>query len=293
MIKVNNNTLTLQSEDGLKYLILNNSDKKVGNVQITDTDPAFLSFDIIGEERGKHYASNAVYVLNSFIHREKQIKVIKAEVKADNEIARHVLEHNGYYIKEKKDGSIIYEHIQSETRNDDSYEPGDGNKVIYLAGGCFWGTERAFKALRGVVETRTGYANGHMDHPTYEDIIRNETGFKETVRVTYDPQILSLETILKAYFLVTDPTQENGQGEDIGTQYTSGIYYKNPDDRSILDKFIENEKKKYSEFFVELKPIECFYEAEEYHQDYLTKNPEGYCHISLAAINKIKELNTL
>ncbi|MCR5526880.1 MAG: peptide-methionine (S)-S-oxide reductase MsrA [Lachnospiraceae bacterium] len=293
MIKLNNSTLTLQSEDGLKYFIINNNSKKVGHIEITDSDPSSLSFEIIGEERGKHYASNAVYLLDSFAHKEKRIKVIRAEIRPENEMAKHVLEHSGYYIVEKNDSRVLYEHIQSETRKDDTYEPGEGNKVIYLAGGCFWGTERAFGALNGVVETKTGYANGHIDHPTYEDIIRNETGFKETVRVTYDPKKVALETILKAYFLVTDPTQADGQGEDIGAQYQSGIYYKSEDDIDPINSFIEEEKKKYSNFFVEIKPIECFYEAEEYHQDYLTKNPDGYCHISLLDIKKIKDLNTV
>ena len=179
-------------------------------------------------------------------------------------------------------------HVIADVRRQDEY---DGKKTIYLAGGCFWGTERVFKLLKGVTDTCVGYANGMQKDPRYEDIIRHNTGYRETVRVTYDPALISLEKVLKAYFLCIDPTEKDAQRGDVGTQYQTGVYYKDPALKERIERVFAEERKKTAVFQVELKPLECFYEAEEYHQDYLDKIPDGYCHITAVDLEKVKALN--
>ncbi|MCR4693704.1 MAG: peptide-methionine (S)-S-oxide reductase MsrA [Pseudobutyrivibrio sp.] len=164
-------------------------------------------------------------------------------------------------------------------------------KNIYVAGGCFWGTERVFKALTGVEETTVGYANGHTDNPTYKEVCTDTTGHRETVKVTYDPQKISLEKILTAYFMVVDPTVKNQQGEDIGSQYQTGVYYDNEEDLPAVTAMFEKVEKDYDQFYVELLPLSNFWSAEEYHQDYLDKNPNGYCHITPIEMEKIHDLD--
>ena len=164
-------------------------------------------------------------------------------------------------------------------------------KTIYLAGGCFWGMEKALQQLDGVKETTTGYANGNVANPTYQLVCTDTTEFRETVRVEYDPAEISLQKLLKAYFICIDPTVRNQQGHDIGSQYQTGVYYVDDEDVPVIAEAFENEKKKYDKFYVELKKLENFYDAEEYHQDYLIKNPNGYCHISLDTYRKLAELN--
>lgn len=152
-------------------------------------------------------------------------------------------------------------------------------KEIYLAGGCFWGTEHFFKLLIGVVSTAVGYANGITDHPTYEEVCSSATGHAETVHITYDER-LSLETILDLYYKTIDPTSANKQGADVGTQYRTGIYYTDPNDRPIIEASLNKLASQYrTPLVVECEPLRQFFRAEEYHQDYLSKNPGGYCHI--------------
>ena len=164
-------------------------------------------------------------------------------------------------------------------------------KCIYLAGGCFWGTEKVFKMLDGVIETTVGYANGHTEDPTYQEVKKGDTGYKETVEVIYDDEIIPITKLMKAYFMCIDPTVVNRQAHDIGTQYQTGVYYVEPGDDVILEKIFENERKKYSEFHVELEPLNSFWDAEDYHQDYLDKNPDGYCHITDIEYEAVKKLN--
>lgn len=155
-------------------------------------------------------------------------------------------------------------------------------KTIYFAGGCFWGMEAFMKKLPGVAETTAGYANGRTENPTYQEVCSNTTGHAETVKVVYDPEQISLELLLKAFFKVVDPTELNRQGGDVGEQYRNGIYYVDVEDRPVIEAAIEKEKQKYANPVVtECRPLACFYDAEEYHQDYLDKNPAGYCHINL------------
>ncbi|MPM82731.1 Peptide methionine sulfoxide reductase MsrA/MsrB [bioreactor metagenome] len=156
-----------------------------------------------------------------------------------------------------------------------------GYREIWLAGGCFWGVEAFFKKIPGVVETGVGYANGKTERPGYYDIAH--TGHAETVQVTYDPARLSLTELLSYYFLIIDPTSLNKQGNDRGTQYRTGIYYREVRDKQAIENAVLAQQKKHlRKIMVEVLPLSNFYPAEEYHQDYLEKNPGGYCHIDLS-----------
>ena len=153
-------------------------------------------------------------------------------------------------------------------------------KEIFLAGGCFWGIEHYFKQIEGVVDTEVGYANGHMENPTYQDVCTDRTGFAETVHVTYDPSKVSLRFLLEMYFKAIDPTSINRQGNDHGTQYRTGVYYTDKDDEPVIrDAFEEKQTQLQGRLAVENLPLKNFYKAEEYHQDYLDRNPHGYCHL--------------
>ena len=156
-------------------------------------------------------------------------------------------------------------------------------KDIYFAGGCFWGTEHYFKQIAGVVLTEVGYANGNTENPTYKDVCTDTTGFAETVHVVYDPDIVSLQFLTDMYFHAIDPTSLNQQGHDHGTQYRTGIYYTDADDLTTLSRVYDEKQEETKEkFVVELLPLRNFYTAEEYHQDYLDKNPDGYCHLPVS-----------
>ena len=158
-------------------------------------------------------------------------------------------------------------------------------KEIFLAGGCFWGIEAYISKIRGIVETKVGYANGRLENPSYEEVCTLDTGHSETVKVIYDSKIISLQRILEEFFKIIDPTSLNRQGGDIGKQYRTGIYYSNEEDLAIINKVFENEQKKYKKDIVtEIEAIDIFYDAEEYHQKYLEKNPGGYCHVDLSLI---------
>lgn len=160
-------------------------------------------------------------------------------------------------------------------------------KEIILAGGCFWGVEAYFKLIDGVQDTTVGYANGHKDNPTYEEVCKKDTGHAEVVKVIYDNTLLSLERLLEAYFHIIDPTLLNRQGPDVGVQYRTGIYYTDHDDLDVIMAFVESEQEKYTEPIVtEVKPLMNFFDAESYHQDYLDKNPGGYCHIPLDTLKR-------
>ncbi|MGF0095061.1 peptide-methionine (R)-S-oxide reductase MsrB [Peptoniphilus sp. SGI.035] len=154
-------------------------------------------------------------------------------------------------------------------------------KVIYLAGGCFWGTEAYFKKLKGIVKTVVGYANGDSDETNYEIVSR--TDHAETVKIYYDFSRISLTEILLHYFRIINPKSINRQGNDIGRQYRTGIYWDEEDTNSkeIVKDFIEYEEEKIGKVAVEISPIKNFVKAEDYHQDYLDKNPNGYCHVNL------------
>ena len=156
-------------------------------------------------------------------------------------------------------------------------------KEIYFAGGCFWGTEHFFKQIEGVLETEVGFANGHTENPTYKEVYTDQTGFAETVYVKYNPDVVSLEFLLNMFFKAIDPTSLNKQGEDEGTRYRTGVYYTNDDDLTVIEKVFSQEQQNYKQpLAVEKLPLQNYYSAEEDHQDYLDKNPTGYCHLPVA-----------
>lgn len=153
-------------------------------------------------------------------------------------------------------------------------------KEIYLAGGCFWGLEKYVKQIYGVINTSVGYANGKIKDPTYEEVCTQATGFAETVYISYDPSLISLVELLTFYQKAIDPTSKNKQGNDKGNQYRTGIYYTQKEDRPIIDNFIQKLQENYQEkIVIEVEPLKNYYQAEEYHQNYLGKHPGGYCHI--------------
>lgn len=165
-------------------------------------------------------------------------------------------------------------------------------KEIYLAGGCFWGTEHYLKQIHGVVATEVGYANGNGVNPSYEEVYTDTTGFVECVKVVYDPTILALEKIVELYFHSIDPLSLNKQGNDIGTRYRTGIYYTEECDRAVIESVYNAVAKRLGEeLVVELEPLHNFYSAEEYHHDYLDKNPAGYCHLPAFLFEYAKKAN--
>lgn len=155
-------------------------------------------------------------------------------------------------------------------------------EVIYVAGGCFWGTEAFLRQLPGVLDTVVGFANSRIPDPTYEQVCTGQTHAAEAVCVYYDPSRISLRLLLEAYFTTIDPFSLNRQGNDCGTQYRTGIYWVNPADEPIIASAILSlERALQHRVRIEVLPLENFYRAEEYHQDYLQKNPGGYCHVDL------------
>lgn len=156
---------------------------------------------------------------------------------------------------------------------------------IWLAGGCFWGVEAYFQQLKGVHDTTVGYGQGFTENPTYEEVCSGSTGHTEVCELVYEEAILTLPEVLEHYFRIIDPTTKNRQGPDRGTQYRTGIYYTNDNNRADIIDYMRKIQPNYSKtIVVEVEALRCFYPAEEYHQDYLRKNPHGYCHINLNVI---------
>lgn len=160
------------------------------------------------------------------------------------------------------------------------------NEVIVLAGGCFWCTEAVFNRLRGVVEVQSGYANGHQPQPTYEQVCTGSTGHAEAVRLVFDPALISLREVLEIFFASHDPTTLNRQGNDVGTQYRSGIYWSEPQQRDVAEQLlcqIGQDKLFGVPVVTELQPLTSFWPAEAYHRDYYAHHPEqGYCAMVIA-----------
>ncbi|MEG2295824.1 MAG: peptide-methionine (R)-S-oxide reductase MsrB [Oscillospiraceae bacterium] len=169
--------------------------------------------------------------------------------------------------------------ITIQNTNTKQYD--DSIAEIYLAGGCFWGTEEYMSNIKGVKDVTVGYANGALDNPTYQAVITGKTGYAETTHIVYDPNIVSLKFLLDLYYDSINPTSVNRQGGDVGTQYRTGIYYSNPTDLDIIEDSIAKLQADFKKpIAIEVTPIENYFLAENYHQDYLKKNPNGYCHIS-------------
>lgn len=158
-------------------------------------------------------------------------------------------------------------------------------KEIYFAGGCFWGVEHFFKGVDGVVNTTPGYANGRTENPSYEQVYTDTTGYAETVRVEYNPEKVSLQQLTSLFFAIIDPESLNRQGHDEGTRYRTGIFYTADADRQAIKEVFDRIPGKV---VTELEPLRNFYPAEEYHADYLDKNPQGYCHLPLKAFRYLR-----
>ena len=152
-------------------------------------------------------------------------------------------------------------------------------KTIYLAGGCFWGVEKYFSMAKGVISTKVGYANGSIKNPSYEDLKKGRDDASETVKIEYDETVVSLEKLLEYYLRVVDPYSLNKQGEDEGIQYRTGIYFEDETDEKIIKDYFASVLE--DDYLIEVLPLRSFYDAEEYHQKYLDKNHDGYCHIRL------------
>ena len=161
-------------------------------------------------------------------------------------------------------------------------------KTIYLAGGCFWGVEAYFQRLKGVISTKVGYANGNTTNPKYEDLKQGKATHSETVLIQYDENIISLEKLLEHYLRFVDPYSINKQGHDEGLQYRSGVYGNKEDLKKVKQYFDAHLKPEYK---IEILPLDNFYNAEEYHQNYLKKNPNGYCHVNLNLIRDEEKNN--
>lgn len=154
---------------------------------------------------------------------------------------------------------------------------------VYLAGGCFWGIEAYFKRINGVLGAQSGYANSQVANPSYKAVCRGETGAVEAVEIRYNAERISLAELLQYFFRVIDPTSVNRQGNDVGSQYRSGIYPTNMSDLAIAEKAVALLQADYdAPIVVEVDILANFYPAEAYHQNYLLNNPGGYCHIPLA-----------
>ncbi len=160
---------------------------------------------------------------------------------------------------------------------------------VYFAGGCFWGTEHMMSLVPGVMDVTSGYANGTVDNPDYRTVVSGTTGHRETVKVTYNPAMVTLTELVELFFSSIDPTVENRQGNDVGTQYQTGIYFENEQDGKIIQALAEQEKTRHADFKVEIAPLTAFWEAEDYHQDYLIKNPGGYCHLGPDDFERAKQ----
>lgn len=155
-------------------------------------------------------------------------------------------------------------------------------KTIYFAGGCFWGVDAYFARIEGVVQTQSGYANGNTVNPSYEQVRLGATEAAETVKIDYEDSRISLGELLQYLFRIIEPTSLNKQGADVGTMYRVGVYYEDAADQAVIARALARLQSDYAEpLVVENLPLGNFYRAEEYHQDYLDKNPNGYCHVNL------------
>lgn len=165
-------------------------------------------------------------------------------------------------------------------------------RTIYLAGGCYWGTEKYTANIAGVLSTQVGFANGHLQAPAYAQVKKGDTGHAETVCVDYDADVLPLAALLRLFFRIIDPTSFERQGEDEGNQYRTGIYWVNAEDEAVVRAELSTLQAQYDlPLKVEALELACFYPAEEYHQKYLDKNPSGYCHVPWAMINWVKDVD--
>ena len=168
-------------------------------------------------------------------------------------------------------------------------------ETITLGGGCFWCTEAVLKPLRGVASVTSGYANGHVKNPTYREVCSGRTGHAEVVRVAFDPDVIAVDDLLGVFFATHDPTTLNRQGGDRGTQYRSGVYYETPEQKAAAERVVADLTAQGvfdRPIVTEVEPLDVFYPAEDYHQDYFERNPDQtYCAAVIAP--KVSELRRL
>ena len=249
-------------------------------VDVTTGEPLFLSTDKFESGCGWPAFSKPIAKEAVTEHRDESHGMVRTEVRS-----RCGNAHLGHVFR---DGP------PAEKMTDEGYGkyllPLGKAKEIYLAGGCFWGTEHYFKMIAGVVDTEVGYANGITANPTYKEVCTDKTRFAETVRVVYDPGKVGLRFLLEMYFKTVDPVSVNRQGHDVGSQYRTGIYYVDPGDRPVIEEAWRAEQARHAQpLAVEKLPLVNFYAAEDYHQDYLEKNPRGYCHLPAALFKLARE----
>lgn len=165
-------------------------------------------------------------------------------------------------------------------------------KKIYLAGGCFWGVEHYFSLIKGITSHSVGYANSNIVNPSYQDVCKGISDASETVELEYDETLINLTKILQYYFRIIDPTSLNKQGHDEGIQYRTGIYYIDDSDLKVINESLIELQKSYTKpIVIEVLKLNNFYKAEEYHQAYLYKNENGYCHLPLSVFDVVKKEN--
>ncbi len=167
-------------------------------------------------------------------------------------------------------------------------------EVVTLAGGCFWCTEAVFDQLKGVVKVESGYSGGNVPNPRYEDVCTGDTGHAESIQITFDPSVISYKDLLHIFFTTHDPTTLNRQGADVGTQYRSAVFYRNPEQKRIVKEVIEefeNDKVWKKQIVTEVAPFHDFYKAEDYHQEYYSRNcRQPYCRVVIEPkIAKLRE----
>ena len=259
-------------------------------VDITTGEPLFLSTDKFDSGCGWPAFSKPIDASVLTEHKDLSHGMVRTEVRSRSGDA-----HLGHVFTDgpKDKGGLRYcinsaslRFIPAEDLEREGYGDclalldGGSLREIYLAGGCFWGLEHYFKLIEGVVETEVGYANGTTKNPTYREVCTDRTGFAETVRIKYDSAVADLDFLLGMYFAAIDPLSLNRQGNDRGTQYRTGIYYTSDSDLKQIRAVYERKRREVGQpLAVELKPLRNFYPAEDYHQDYLDKNPNGYCHL--------------
>lgn len=165
-------------------------------------------------------------------------------------------------------------------------------EIATLGGGCFWCTEAVFQQLKGIKAVESGYTGGHIENPEYEQICEGTTGHAEVVRLTFDPEVVSFREILEVFFTIHDPTTLNRQGNDVGTQYRSVIYFHTPEQKDTAKHVIAEMANVWDAPIVtELSPVETYYKAESYHQNYFRQNPmQGYCAFIVAPkVSKVRK----
>lgn len=217
---------------------------------------------------------------------KKTTDIINEEDAAETIIAAETIV-NETNIQETTTNANSKEESKSESLNIIPDYKNSRYKEIYLAGGCFWGAQSYIDRIDGVEYTNVGYANGNSEQTDYSSI--KKTGHAETVYVVYDPEKITLIELLGYYYGIIDPTSLNKQGNDQGIQYRSGIYYVDEEDKKTIESATADEQTKFSEKIVtEIQPLENYVLAEDYHQNYLEKNPNGYCHIDLSNIPREK-----